>query len=152
MSDQFTSQKSSSSVPWKTAAYLEELPQQQHDAPKVASAAASLLAVMTHTARVCSSLLAGVIVLMIVMNAMSMYGKERDRRTCGVDSLLRASGSNKTFESILKEKLEEARRDFDREWADSQSTVKPFEFKEFDADSLNWNPSPIHQPQFRGNQ
>lgn len=141
-------QQPSRSLELKTAAYLEEL--QQQDSPSAVRTSPSLLAVLTQTARVCSGLLAGVIVLMIVMNAMSVYGKEKDRRTCGVDWLLWASGSNKTFESVLKDKLEEARRDFDRQWADSQSAVKPFEFKEFDANSLIWNPPPIHQPQFRG--
>jgi hypothetical protein len=142
-------QPASSSVRLKTEAYLQELsppnqPIELHQPARESSALMSAWPIL----RLIPAAILGVALLAVGAQAMSVYDQEKDRRVCGVDWLLWASGSEKTFESILTDKLEDSRREFERQMEESRPKTTPLEIKHFDAKSVLGNP-PLTGGQFR---
>src|SRR5690349_8368985 len=112
----------SSSVKLVTEAYLQPTALAESNAAGESSPPMSALSVLTAFTRVISVVLICAAVGIVSLNVMTVSATEKsasqkkDRRTSGVDWLLWASGSNKTFESILTDKLEESRRYTEREF------------------------------------
>lgn len=145
-----SSEPSSYAVELKTAAFLKDL-QDQPDISSMPSTSPSVWTLLTQSFRAWKVVWSVVVVLALGINLLALSDGQAQSRggngqgTCGVDWLLRATGSSATFESLLGDKLEEARRDFDRQWAQSQSSSPAF-----DAGSLQWNPIDNGIPPARG--
>lgn len=138
----------SSPVKLVTEAYLQSTATAESNAAGESAPPTSALSVLTAVTRVISVVLVCAAAGIVSLNVMTASATEKsaaakkDRPTCGVDWLLWASGSNKTCESILTDKLEERRRhterEFERRQQETNAKLKPFEIKEIDLKWLQW--------------
>jgi hypothetical protein len=131
----------SSSVKLVTAAYLEQPFQTGQPVPKVAEPGGiePFHSVAFRIMKVLPGVFLCVLLIGFLIAGMTVYAKEKDRRTCGFDWIMWAFGSDQTFESVVTKKLEEGRRDMERVTAESKLPVTQFDMRNLNLQPVQWN-------------
>jgi hypothetical protein len=84
-----------------------------------------------------------VVVPLGVMGVLGDFEQERGKRVCGVDWILWAVGSERTFESSILEAIENSRENSPFPDSDAEPLIKPFEFN---AEGFNLSDGILYKP------